>query len=371
MDRPDAPLDVLAVGPVGYRTGGIAQYARTQAERLDGTVAPDGRQVSVRLYDTTPGGASGLRAKVLATLFAWLRFPFRRRPDLVHVHTSQDLSFLRNAWYVLVAAWLWRRPVVLHVHGPSFDEYVASATGPTRLLQRVVFAAADRVVVLSAYWREALSARVAPEKLVVVPNAVVADAFDPEYGADPPRVVLVANQVPRKGIEAFVAAVDRLAERGDRFAVDIAGAGPLAGRSAALAARHDRVTYHGYVGEAEKRRLLNEGSVFVLASRSEALPLGLLEGMAGGNVPEVVSEAEGVVVPVDDVPALVDALASLVADPARLEAMGRRSRATVEREYDWTVAAARLAALYAEVTTPGAATARDDAVPTTEESESG
>lgn len=352
-------LEVLVVGPVGYQTGGIAQYARTQTEEVSGVETPDGWRIEAEVYDTTPGGASGIGKKIIATLLAWIRFPFRRRPDLVHVHTSQGLSFLRNAWYILVAAWVWRRPVILHVHGPTFDKYVTDAGVPTRLLQWLVFNSAERVVILSEYWREALTARVAVEKLVIIPNAVLAEAFDPHYGADPPRIVLIANQVPRKGIEPFVAAIDRLTESDLQFNVDIAGAGPLADQSAALAARHERVTYHGYVEEAEKRQLLNEASVFVLASRAEGLPLGLLEGMAGGNaivatavgsVPEVVGETEGLVVPVDDVEALKNALGTLLADPERLAAMGHQSRATVERQYDWSVAATRLASLYMEVT---------------------
>jgi glycosyltransferase involved in cell wall biosynthesis len=47
--------------------------------------------------------------------------------------------------------------------------------------------------------------------------------------------------------------------------------------------------------------------------------------------------------------AFADAIAGLLADPARREALGRRARETVERDYDWDAVARRQAALYREL----------------------
>lgn len=352
-----SPIEVMLVGPAGHSTddpatGGILRYMAEQPRRLPSSV-------TTRTYDVAYPEGSGPRwflSCFLLALLRMLRFPFRSRPDLVHVHTSHDLSFYQSAFYVLFSALIWRRPVVVHVHGSSFDEFVAEASPPVRLLQAVVFRASDAVVALSAYWKETLSARVRPEKIVVLPNAVEPDDYDPSFEADPPHVVFVSNHIRRKGIAEFVEAVDRLLTDGDSpFRVTIAGSGPLADRSRELADRHPEVEYRGYVPEAEKRALLDEGSIYALPTYAEGLPIALLEGMAGGNavistdvgsIPEVVDEENGIVIPPGDTDALVAALRGLVADSDATVAMARANAALVDSRYNWDHVATRLTGLY-------------------------
>jgi glycosyltransferase involved in cell wall biosynthesis len=355
-------LDVLLVGPAGHRTGGIAHYVNHQHDLLD-------EGITSHIHDTAtpapegPIPLSGLvgesRAvfwhKCYRTLRALARYPFHRRPDLVHVHASDDLSFLRAGLYVLLSALLWRVPVVLHVHGPTFDEFVADARPPLSWFQSLVFGQSDAVIVLSEYWAEVLAGSVVRENLVVLPNAVTPENFEPQYDADPPRIVVVSNLVPRKGITELFAAVNDLAGSGVPFEFVLAGDGPLRPDAEALAERHGEVTYHGYVSEAEKRRLLSEGTITVLASHAEGLPFALLEGMAGGNavvatrvgsVPEVVGPENGRLVEPGDAEGLASGLRALLADPENTREMGRRNRTLVEERYAWDHVIDRLDSLY-------------------------
>jgi len=349
---------VLLVGPSGRDTGGIARYLTEQRRRL-----PD--EFDVRVHDNGvrsrdgDGALAAAALAVLATLRAWVGFPFRRRPDVVHVHTSDGVAFYRASWFVVVAAVIWGRPVVVHVHGSSFDEFVASASPLAAGAQWLTFGLADRVVSLSEHWREVLSARVADSKLVVVPNAVDPDEYDPDYGADPPAAVFVSNHVERKGIREFVAALDRLGET-EPFdeadaRVEIAGSGPLADLAADLADRAPNVTYRGYVSESEKRAMIESASLYVLPTYAEGLPIALLEGMAGGNavlttdvdaIPEVVDDDSGWVVEPGDVDGLTAALEDWTADPGAAAAMGRHNRAIVEERYTWPVVVDRLTDVY-------------------------
>jgi glycosyltransferase involved in cell wall biosynthesis len=341
--------EVLVVGPESRDTGGVAQYVREQRRRLP-------ERVSVDVYDTAAPSGSGplwLLRFVAATLLTALRFPLRERPDLVHVHTSHGVAFYRAAWYVLVASALWRRPVVLHVHGSSFDEFVAG--NPP--LARRVFDRCSAVVVLSPYWREALADHVDPERLVVVPNAVEANRYAPSYDTDPPRVAFVSNLIERKGVTEFATAVERL-QATHEFTVDIAGDGPLAPVATDLAAAYPAVEYHGYVSERRKRELLDRATVYALPTHAEGLPIALLEGMAGGAavvttgvgaIPGVVGPENGRLVEPGDTEALAEALGSLVADPETAVAMGRANRALVEERYDWPAVVERLATVYDRV----------------------
>ena len=351
-------LDLLIVGPAGHDTGGVARYIDEHRRVLP----PD---VRARTYDVATPRGSGPRRFLRATLVAlsdMLRFPFRRRADVVHVHTSHYFSFYLSAFYVLFASLVWQRPVVVHVHGSSFDEFVRTADAPTAWLQSTVFDASDRVVVLSEYWRDALSPRVAEGKLVSLPNAVDPTEYDPQYDADPPHVAFVSNHIERKGIRELTAAVDDLLAEGLEFRVTIAGDGPLSEHARELAATHEHVSYVGYVSEAEKRNLLGEASIYALPTYAEGLPIALLEGMAGGNallstrvgsIPDVVDASNGELIEPGDVDALRAALRRLVEEPAAVERMAHTNRELVETTYSWERTAQRLTTLYDDLCLSG------------------
>jgi glycosyltransferase involved in cell wall biosynthesis len=348
-------VDLLVVGPANRDTGGVARYV-TEQQR----VLPD--DVRTRVFDVRTPRGTGVRRFLVALLVSVvdaLRFPFRRRPDVVHVHSSHRFAFYRAAYYVLVAAYVWRRPVVIHVHGSAFDEFVSSPPRHVAAIQDVVFGAVDRVIALSDYWKTVLDERVPGEKVVIVPNAVDPTQYDPGTQTEPPRIVFVSNLIERKGVAELTAAVERLHENGaPPFEVEIAGDGPLRDRVQRLATDCENVTYRGYVSEAEKRALLESGSVFVLPTHAEGLPIALLEGMAGGNavvstavgsIPEVLDDDFGVVVGVGAADELAASLGGLLADPDGTTEMGKRSRRVVESEYSWPVVSERLAALYREL----------------------
>jgi glycosyltransferase involved in cell wall biosynthesis len=345
--------DVLIVGTLGSG-GGIHRYMREQEQQL-------GAAFAVSVYDMfTPESGDGvvwfLRG-LLGALVAAAVFPFRTRPDVVHVHTSHRFSFYRASYYVLFAAYVWRRPVIVHVHGSSFDEFVETDSRPVRWLQVMVFRAADRVIVLSSYWRDTLTPLVDEERLSIVPNAVDTSGYTPSFTADPPHVVFVSSLSERKGVSELVDALDALGDRDVEFSATIAGKGPEAPLVRGLAERHDNVAYRGYVSEAAKRELLCEGSIFVLPTHAEGLPIALLEGMAGGNavvstpvgsIPEVISEENGVLIEPGDDAALTAALATLLSSPSDIERIGRRNHRLVVEEYSWGGAVDRLERIYEE-----------------------
>ncbi|MFC6731894.1 MULTISPECIES: glycosyltransferase family 4 protein [unclassified Haladaptatus] len=346
-------VEVLVVGPASKETGGIARYIAAQVSYLP-------RTVRTRVYDVAPAsdgtGAWWLTKEVFRAGLRAVRFPFQSRPDVVHVHTSHWRSFYLSSWFVLVASYLWRRPVVLHVHGSEFDDFVERASRPSRLLLSRVFAAAAAVVVLSAYWRDVLRPVAGTTPLLVLPNAVDPDEYDPHFDVTPPHVAFVSNHVPRKGLREFVDAVTACKREGLDFRVTIAGRGPLSHFAEALAETTPDVTYRGFVSEAAKRDLLAESSIYVLPTHAEGLPIAILEAMAGGNaiistpvgsIPELVGAEGGILVQPGDGEELAAALGSLVAAPETVRQMAETNRRLVEQEYTWQGVAANLTALYA------------------------
>ena len=350
--------DLLIVGTLGG--GGIHHYVDELAERLSS-------DLSVSVYDmasdSTGSGPVWFVVSLLRSLWAALRFPFQTPPDVVHVHTSHRFSFYRASFYVLFAAHIWRRPVILHIHGSSFDEFVETNNVAVSWLQSVVFDASDRIIVLSEYWRELLANRVPEAKLRVLPNAVDPDEYDPGFGDEPPNVVFVSNLIERKGVPELIEAIEALGDRDVPFRATIAGKGPLSGAVEDLAARHENITYRGYVSESEKRALLESGAVFVLPAHAEGLPIAMLEGMAGGNaivsttvgsIPEVIDERSGILIEPGDVDGLTTALGELIGSPERAERMARRNRELIKSEYSWDNATEQLEGMYADEHSTGA-----------------
>lgn len=351
----ESDIEVLLVGTFGG--GGIHHYIENLVVHL-----PD--RISTSTYDmhSDPNG-DGIRwllTSILASLVAAVRFPVRRRPDLVHVHSSYAFSFYRAAFYVFVVDVLWRRPIVFHVHGSSFDTFLETDSRLVHMLQSAVFERCDRIIVLSEYWQQELEPRVPKQKLVIVPNAVDPDRFNPEYDHDPTRFTFVSSLIRRKGVRQLIDALERLAAEESRdLEVSIAGSGPLKTSVEELAARHEHVTYHGFVSEQEKCRLLSISDVFVLPSHAEGLPIAMLEGMAGGNavisttvgsIPEVIDDDSGVLVEPGDSFALAEAIDSLARDDSRVGRMARKNRDLICDRYAWTTAAERVTRVYHEIT---------------------
>jgi glycosyltransferase involved in cell wall biosynthesis len=115
----------------------------------------------------------------------------------------------------------------------------------------------------------------------------------------------------------------------------------------------ERVRFLGAVHGEEKAALLHRAAALVLPSRSENFGNVVLEAWAAGRpvavTPEVglaatVREVGGGIVAAGE---LGTALRDLLADPARLDAMGRRGAAAVRARFGWPAVAGAMEELYA------------------------
>lgn len=344
-------IDLLLVGTLGG--GGIHQHVVNLERQLD-----ERYNTTIHDMQSEPTGSGIWWAfrSFIRSILAFLRFIVRRRPDIIHVHTSQSISFYRAAAYVLFVAYIWRRPVLVHVHGSGFDRFIESASAPTRLVQSSVFTAADGIIVLSEYWREVIEPVSEDTPVYVVPNAVDPDAYSPEFDRQYPLVTFVSTLVERKGVHELLDTIDDLsASLSASFDAAIAGTGPLSDDVESTARELGSLEYLGYVPEEEKRALLDQSTIFVLPTYAEGLPIAVLEGMAGGNavvstavggIPEVIDEEGGIVVDPGDEQAFHQAVRELIVSPSDAEAMGRYNRRQIEQQFSWDAVLDRLQAIY-------------------------
>ncbi len=178
-----------------------------------------------------------------------------------------------------------------------------------------------------------------------------------------PRLVHVASLLPVKEQRVLLQAAARLQARGVRFELDIVGEGPEEQRLRELANElgiAGIVHFRGAIPHDQLPDLYRAASLFVLTSRFESQCMAVLEAAACGVptvstsvgvVPELAPDA-AVAVPVGDAQALAEAIAALLADPARLASMGRSARARVEAEYSLERCVERFRHLYATLAAP-------------------
>lgn len=287
-------------------------------------------------------------------------------------HGAEVVLFGATYPLALLGPGLARRgmPHVAMTHG--FEYWLSIAPG-THALMRYATGRASRVTACSAFIARVVRTAV-PDRVPVSvlysgadvttfrPDLPVEDLRERHGLGDRPVVVCVSRLVPRKGQDVLIRALPAVRRRVPDAALVIVGDGPYRGALERMAAElaPGAVVFTGAVSEEELPRYYRLGDVFAMPCRTR---LGGLEVEGWGNVfieaaacarPVVVGDSGGAresLVPgetgllvdgrrVDEV---ADAVATLLADPALAERMGRAGRARVERAFTWERAAAELA----------------------------
>lgn len=290
-----------------------------------------------------------------------------RSADVIHAH-----DYKTDLYGLLLGRGGGRARLVATAHGWTGEN------AKVRLYQRLDLLALrfyDRVIAVSGATRDVLlEGGVAEERVVVLPNGIDERAWHPrnedgdlrrELGIAPGELVVgtVARLSLEKGVDQLLAALPfanaELERRGrPRPHVLVAGDGPERADlewTARLRGIAAQVRFLGH--RHDVRRVLNTLDVAVVPSRVENLPNALLEAMAlgkacaafsVGGVPEVLGET-GVLVRSFDREGLGRAIASLAADPAARERLGREARARVERHFSFADRLRRIEAIYEDV----------------------
>jgi glycosyltransferase involved in cell wall biosynthesis len=245
-----------------------------------------------------------------------------------------------------------RRVIQGRLIAPRVDAFVAVCEADRRLLEvEGVPAAVTRVI------RNGIPT--APD---TGPPCVRRELCIPE---DALVVGAVATLRPEKALDVLIEAAARLRGRFPSLRVLIAGGpdatqpdvGPGLARLAADLGLDGTVSFLGLRDDVD--RLVREFDVAVLCSDREAGPLSLLEYMESarplvatrvGGIPEIVEDGHtGVLVEPRDPAALAEAIAGLLADPARARRLGDAGRELRRREFDIDLTVRRFEELYSEL----------------------
>ncbi len=396
--RTDLFFGVKAGGSVGHITGvckgftrlgfGVTAFAADALEFL----RPHGIPVEVVPMRKAFRNFPELRTVAYERTFedAMRERSRRTRPSLVY----QRLSL--NNFAGAACARAWNVPFVLEYNGS--EVWVSKHWGQTELrlakwslmAEDVCFRHADLIVVVSAVLRDELVSRGVPaEKILVNPNAVDPEIYDPArfdaaniadsragFGFAPDHLVFgfIGTFSMWHGVEVLAEAIPRLVAARDDLRFLLIGDGPLhypVRERLKAAGVGERCVLTGLVPQMEAVRHLAACDAYLSphvpnpdGSRFFGSPTKLFEYMAMGRaivasdleqIGEIlVHEQTALLAKPGDVDALVAAVLRVAADRDLRERLGRNAREAALRDHTWDAHVQRiLNALAARGATPG------------------
>jgi glycosyltransferase involved in cell wall biosynthesis len=325
----------------------VGQRVSVLCVEKPGALAAEANRLGANIIslDKPPGRRPDTVRKAAAVLISL-------RPDVIHTHQVGAL------WYVGQAARSVGRLAVVHTeHGNHIGQTAGLSRLKTRLFLHRSARFADRFFCVSEEIAKTVTRwRTIPRgKVAVVLNGIDISKFAVRSEASAVRQELgipasarVIGTVGRlsevKRQELLLRATAHLREQFPDLWLLLVGDGPERARlerDAANLGIGDRVCFAGYRSNPE--RFLQAMDLFALTSRSEGLPVSLLEAWASGlpvvcsavgGIPMVVTSGEdGVLFPSGDEKALVIALAKVLGDRAFADRLAANGRKTAAEKY--------------------------------------
>jgi glycosyltransferase involved in cell wall biosynthesis len=277
----------------------------------------------------------------LAGLVELSRLLRRERPQILHASSSKAGVLGR------LAAAATRVPIrFFTVHGWAFSAYSGLTSFLYRTADRLMEPLTTVTICVSENERAAglEAGTCSAERSVVIRNAVdVSAAPRARHDRAVPRLIAVGRLKAPKDFLTLLRAFAALPS--GSFEALLVGDGP---DRPAVEAEIRRLGLQACVHLAGERgdvpALLADSDLFVLSSRSEGLPVSVLEAMAAelpvvasgvGGLAELVVDGEtGILVPPGDSSALAAALGRLVEDRELRRSLGAAGRARAETSFD-------------------------------------
>lgn len=251
------------------------------------------------------------------------------------------------------------------VHHPLADE---TDHDPDRVEQLIhdearALGAATRVIATSAFTAQRLrTLGLYAGEVSVIPPGCTPRPLATGRPGQPPLLLCVASITPRKAQHRLIEALAGLVDR--PWQCQLIGALDLDPDYAAAIARQrdaeglqDRITLTGAADEQRLDEAYRQAELFVLPSLYEGYGMVISEAVAyglpvitttGGALATTLPPEAGIAVPPDDPTALRDAIAALLDDPSRRQALARGARRARRELNDWDRSVALFMALIEE-----------------------
>jgi glycosyltransferase involved in cell wall biosynthesis len=294
------------------------------------------------------------------------------RPRIVYIPVSQSwLPFLRDCLF-LIPAKLFRRRVVIHLHGGCFGRFYRETSPIMRSIIRYAIGSAFCAIVLGKSVADAFDGILPRERIRIVPNGIPDDFAEREIiqSVEPegrgPVVLYLSTLAAEKGFLDLLQVLPKVMERVGGVRAVFAGEWysqqdrDAANQLVDSFGLRNVAEFVGAVGTERKGHLLEGADIFVFPSKNEGHPYVILESMAAGLpivstnvacIPETVRDGvEGFLIDPGDLEALADRIECLLVDKSLCNRMGHASRQRFLEEFTYERFAERIKSVFNEVT---------------------
>ncbi|AQT70192.1 Glycosyltransferase KanE [Anaerohalosphaera lusitana] len=286
------------------------------------------------------------------------------KPDIVHTHSAKAGILGRFAAHRLKGKFGKPGfPKVVHtIHGLAFHDYQAGHLNALYIaIERAAAKRTDAMLTVADTMSEkALAAKLGtPDMYTTAYSAIEEDAylahpgqqriadFRRKYGLSSESVVLatVARLAELKGHEYIIESAKKLASRFPDCTWLFVGDGHLRSdlqQQIQLANLSYRFKFAGMVDPSDIPMVMHASDILVHCSLREGLARALPQAMLAGKpvvsfdidgAKEVVTPETGRLIPPEDVPALTEACAELIADPNLRRQLGQNARKKVTKQF--------------------------------------
>ena len=322
-------------------------------------------QVNGRILETSFKSDNVLKSIYLLFKFFFLTVFYRLffRPRYVYFLCSRTrIGFIRDFWFLLLFRFSKAR-IVNHLHGNSFDDFY---NGQGKLLQKLIrwsYGRVDHFIVLHKAMVNQFDSVRGDTPISVVENFVLSvddvdrileSSKDVSGQKNPLKIIYLSTIRAEKGIYYLLDAVKQLNRDGIQTKLDIYG--DIFGHSKSEREAEEKkfnseiqseaqIQYKGLVMGKQKFVALAQADVFALPTyfHCEAIPLAILEALYMGCfilatrhnlLPELVSEASGVLVEKESSEAIYQALKTLDQDREYLKKVQAYNYKTFRDQYN-------------------------------------
>jgi glycosyltransferase involved in cell wall biosynthesis len=356
-------MRVVMAGPLPPMIGGMTTVIDDIAH------SSLAQEADLVLFDTakkTPEGRSLFQA--IAARFAlwrsWWSLMTPSGQTIAHIHTCSGLSFFLDGAYLLISR-LGGVPVVLHVHGARFDEFLDSLPPSALFIARFIARRANRVVVLSHEWEKKLAVRLPGARLSVIENGVsIPGPVPSDKAKDETLILFLGNLCQRKGVWDLLACSKSLPP-GVRLVLvggeEDPGIAEKIREQLKRDGLQDRVELTGPLTGESKFDRLYCADIFALPSYAEGVPISMLEAAAAGlplvvtpvgGIPSVLTDGENALfVAPGDRDALLASLLRLIGAPELGKRLGDAAKRHVLERYGIENSARQYLELYKTIQT--------------------
>lgn len=275
-----------------------------------------------------------------------------RQADVVHIFSASYWSFLLAPVPAMLAAKLFRKPVILNYHSGEAQDHLANWGKRVHPWLRL----ADLIVVPSTYLQKVFADFGYDSR--VIHNIVELNDFRFRQRTPLcPKLLSVRNLEAHYRVDNTLKAFALIKQRLPEATLTIAGYGSEEKALKQLVERQAiaDVRFVGRVEPADMPALYDSADIFLNSSAVDNQPLSILEAMAAGltiitttpgDIPAMTDNGRcALLVPGDDPEAMAEAVIQLLAEPGQARRRVEKGRDMVAT-YTWSKVASQWASLY-------------------------